>query len=374
MGSERRARIALVAGSIAVALLAGELGLRVWGEEHEPAPDFVPVERLCEGCRRLFELNPDHPAVGPQKTRDRVYAIPKPPGVFRILVLGDSIALGQQLRRSETFPERLELALDAPGRRVEIVNAGVNGYTPYNELHYFLEVGRDFEPDLVLAAFCMNDVVAPLLHWNRRRRLLEIPAEAIPNPAYHEAVAEPRFRRRTWAARAAAHSRLLGRLAAALVPSVAEDWRERCYPTRGRLPNCLTLEDELGIEVLEDEASPEWRWLRGLYDRLAAAVREAGASFAVIVFPLAYQMDPASSQRAQAAWERYCRARGLACLDLLPALRVAASRAGPPADPDWDHALWIDVWHPSPAGHAIAAEAIRAFLAREALLGDIRRR
>ncbi len=369
MGSERRARIALLAGSIAVALLAGEIGLRVFGEEHEPAPDFVPVERLCEGCRRLFELNPDHPAISEQKTRDRVYAIPKPPGVFRILVLGDSVALGQQVRRSETFPERLELALDSPERRVEVVNAGVNGYTPYNELHYFLEVGHAFEPDLVLAAFCMNDVVDPLLHWNRRRRLLEIPAEAIPNPAYHEAVAEPRFRRRMWAARAAAHSALLGRLAAALVPSVAEDWRERCYRTRdGRFPNCLTLEDELGIEVLEDERSPEWRWLRELYDRLHAAVREASAPLAVIVFPLAYQMDPADPHRPQAAWESYCRARGLACLDLLPALRVGASRAGPPADPAWDDALWIDVWHLSPAGHAIAAEAIRAFLVREGLV------
>jgi lysophospholipase L1-like esterase len=354
-----------------VALLAGEVGLRVWGEEQEPAPDFVGIQSLCEGCRRLFELNPDHPSVGPQRTRDRSYAIPKPPGVFRILVLGDSVALGQQVRRRESFPERLELALDRPGRRVEIVNAGVGGYTPYNELHYFLEVGRGFEPDLVLAEFCMNDVVDPLLHWQRSRRLFEIPAEAIPNPAYHEAVAEPRFRRRMWAARAAAHSRLLGRLAAALVPSVAEDWRERCYPTRDRhRPNCLTLEDEIGIEVLEDEASPEWRWLREQYDRLAAAVREAGARFAVVVFPLAYQMDAATAPRAQAAWERYCRERGLACLDLLPALRVAASRAGPPADPEWDHPLWIDVWHPSPAGHAVAAEAIRAFLVRESLVGS----
>jgi lysophospholipase L1-like esterase len=370
VGSERRARLALLAGSVAATLLAGEIALRLLGERHEPDPRFVPVERLCEGCRRLFELNPSHPAVSPQKTRDRVVEIPKPPGTFRILLLGDSIALGQQVRRSETFAQRLELALDSPERRVEVVNAGVNGYTPYNELHYFLEVGRSFEPDLVLAAFCMNDVVDPLLHWNRRRRLLEVPAEAIPNPAYHEAVAEPRFRRRMWAARAASHSALLGRLAALLVPSVAEDWRERCYRTRdGRQPDCLTLEDELGIEVLLDEESPEWRWLRGQYDQLSDAVREAGASLAVLVFPLAYQMDPEYPHRPQAPWERYCRARGLACLDLLPAFRVAAARAAPPADPEHYDALWIDVWHPSPAGHAVAAEAIRAFLGREGLLG-----
>ena len=47
----------------------------------------------------------------------------------------------------------------------DVINAGIGGYSAYNELHYYLNMGRGFEPDIVIAAFCMNDVVNPRLHW-----------------------------------------------------------------------------------------------------------------------------------------------------------------------------------------------------------------
>ena len=48
---------------------------------------------------------------------------------LRIVVLGDSLAAGLQLKASDAFPAQLERALKARGHHVEVVNAGVSGDT-----------------------------------------------------------------------------------------------------------------------------------------------------------------------------------------------------------------------------------------------------
>jgi len=48
---------------------------------------------------------------------------------LRIVVLGDSLAAGPGLARSEAFPAQLERALAARGHAVEVIDAGVSGDT-----------------------------------------------------------------------------------------------------------------------------------------------------------------------------------------------------------------------------------------------------
>jgi acyl-CoA thioesterase-1 len=48
---------------------------------------------------------------------------------IKIVALGDSLTAGYQLPAGDTFPARLEQALNAKGIAVEIVNAGVSGDT-----------------------------------------------------------------------------------------------------------------------------------------------------------------------------------------------------------------------------------------------------
>jgi len=47
----------------------------------------------------------------------------------RIVVLGDSLVAGFQLKASDAFPAQLERSLKARGQSVEIINAGVSGDT-----------------------------------------------------------------------------------------------------------------------------------------------------------------------------------------------------------------------------------------------------
>jgi acyl-CoA thioesterase-1 len=47
----------------------------------------------------------------------------------RIVVLGDSLVAGFQLKASDAFPAQLERALKARGHQVDVINAGVSGDT-----------------------------------------------------------------------------------------------------------------------------------------------------------------------------------------------------------------------------------------------------
>jgi acyl-CoA thioesterase-1 len=50
-------------------------------------------------------------------------------GPVRIVVLGDSLVAGFQIKASDAFPAQLERALKARGHTVEVANAGVSGDT-----------------------------------------------------------------------------------------------------------------------------------------------------------------------------------------------------------------------------------------------------
>jgi acyl-CoA thioesterase-1 len=56
-------------------------------------------------------------------------AVAQPAAPVRIVVLGDSLVAGFQLKASDAFPAQLERALKAKGHSVEVINSGVSGDT-----------------------------------------------------------------------------------------------------------------------------------------------------------------------------------------------------------------------------------------------------
>jgi lysophospholipase L1-like esterase len=91
--------------------------------------------------------------------RDREHAVAKPAGVYRILVLGDSIVQGLSVaNREDLFTSVLERELDAdaPGR-FEVLNFGVSGYNTQQEVETLRDKGLRYSPDLVVLAYCLND-------------------------------------------------------------------------------------------------------------------------------------------------------------------------------------------------------------------------
>ena len=147
-----------------------EAGLRTWGSS-EAAPSFQglftgdPVigYRLQPGARTRFttaEFATDI-AINGTGVRDDEEIGPKPAGERRILVLGDSLVLSVQVPFAQTFTEHLERRLTqaaGAGARYRVINGGVQGYGPVEELLLFRRLAPAVQPDLVLVVvFVGND-------------------------------------------------------------------------------------------------------------------------------------------------------------------------------------------------------------------------
>jgi lysophospholipase L1-like esterase len=86
---------------------------------------------------------------------------PKPADVFRILVVGDSVAFGWGVAEADAFPRVLErqLAGSRPGgRRIEVVNAGSPGWGMAHYAEFLRSRGLGYEPDVVVVTLINNDL------------------------------------------------------------------------------------------------------------------------------------------------------------------------------------------------------------------------
>ena len=124
--------------------------------EHGPAVDMaVPAAGHPRGTFRFRTNN-----LGLRRDTDTMAT--KSPDILRILVLGDSHTDGY-VNNDESFCALLESSLTRrfpPGRRVEVLNAGIAGYSPAQEFLWYKMRGALLEPDLVVVVFYVgNDVV-----------------------------------------------------------------------------------------------------------------------------------------------------------------------------------------------------------------------
>lgn len=183
-----------VPGPLSVALglaLALELSVRVaagigWitlvpgdvhGFDRLHRGDDVPLEeRLYESDRDLiFRMRPDFQTIYPRaslfpgqpasyavETNDRgfrtdPFSEAKPPGIFRIVCLGDSSTFGMNVEAADAYPKVLAALLEArmPGR-FQVLNLGVPGYTSRQGLELIRREVVALEPDLVTFGYGSN--------------------------------------------------------------------------------------------------------------------------------------------------------------------------------------------------------------------------
>ncbi len=90
---------------------------------------------------------------------DRNYDYEKPNGVQRIVSLGDSYTIGYEVQGDETFSHVLETILNERDRQVEVLNAGVSGFSNAEEVAYLERELLKYDPDVVLVSFYGNDLV-----------------------------------------------------------------------------------------------------------------------------------------------------------------------------------------------------------------------
>jgi hypothetical protein len=99
----------------------------------------------------------------------------KRPGTLRILFLGDSLVWSGETSSGALYTELLEQRLNARSVNkvhFEVINAGIPGYTTYQELEFLKLYGLNMEPDIVGLGFVFNDVYYKYYHKPTKEKVL----------------------------------------------------------------------------------------------------------------------------------------------------------------------------------------------------------
>lgn len=140
----------------------------VIGPEDVRLPEESGDDELISRFRRsenpilFYEPNPGAKSeiysINSAGFRDREFSKKKDPAVFRIVMLGDSIVWGHGLALQDTFAKQLESLLnEVSDQKFEVLNFGVSGYSTQQEVELFRVKANEYDPDLVIVGYCLND-------------------------------------------------------------------------------------------------------------------------------------------------------------------------------------------------------------------------
>jgi lysophospholipase L1-like esterase len=297
--------------SILLTLVAIEGGMRLHHAYRKARTSLAASDNPEIIFTRKPHARPDFNSMG---FRDRARSVEKPAGIFRILVLGDSVTEGLGVDAADIYTRRLESLLNQRGTRFEVVNLGVSQYSTTQEVAAFRESGVKMSPDLAILAYVLNDAAEG---GSASRFFLR---DKAPSLALHWLV------RRAGAVRGARDS---------------GNW----------LPGCERFDYVSRAHCDADG----WARITAAFRTLGELSRRHGFHVLLVVFPLMENGPDASF--AAYKWTGIHRQvidesarHGFSTLDLLPAFarwRPAALKISP-----------NDRVHPNPLGHRIAADAL----------------
>ena len=264
---------------------------------------------------------------------------------FRVLMLGDSLPFYGDTP-ADTYPGHLERALaeNAALAPSEVVNAGVRGYTNYQELVFLEKYGVTAGPDLVGVSFVLNDL-HKILHQFKL-----VNGEIVGQTYAFSSDAQKRVQSPLYRLLAKSHFLVWLRRQLALFDDLIE----------------LYAGDQFAFELRPDFApawqEAPWRDVEAQLGRMRALGAQRGFRVFVVAFPFADQLRPDYLAR-DAALVRFpqrrlaevCARLDIPVLDLFEELDAAR---------DFDE----DRIHLTAVGRRRAGERIARFLAEQRLV------
>ena len=251
--------------------------------------------------------------------RDHEHPVAKPEGTLRILGLGDSYLWGQGVHHDDRVLELLEGKLVQTHPGVETLNTARPGVNTWWQATTLRARGLDYDPDLVILFFVLNDV----------EQDVHGPVPKVEFLTNYTNVYQSRDR----------------------FSEVSRLWswaRQRVLATtraRAYIDDC--------VDSFHDH-SYKWQLTTGALDDIQAALDERDIPLLLVVFPFFWELNgdyPFASIHDVVG--QYATDHGLPLLDL----REAYSQFRGPE-------LWVHATdqHPNEVGHRIAADAVHAYL------------
>ena len=300
--------------------------------------------------------------------RDKDHAKAKPPNTARILVLGDSFMEALQVAFEDSFPSLLELGLrDRLQENVEVINCAVSGWGQDDQLAYLTEIGRAFEPDLILVAMTLHNDV------------LDNMEERFHTLAHDKLVARP-LARRPLLERKILHVKDFFASRSHLAQLL------RKWKIRGEIQNAATALDGHVRELISRNGGSVdlqrgWKLTFELFKRIREVGKSMGADTAIILIPLKAQLQEDSLEeflnsagmsiddvvidKPQQEMKTFGHEANIEIIDLLPTLRKwtmehRTSEAGA--------SLHLHEGHWNVDGHILAAKSAVDELVRRNLV------
>jgi len=260
--------------------------------------------------------------------RDDSPTTAKPAGVKRVFMLGDSFTFGLGVPEDDLiFPNMIERALnerrfESAPNGIELMNAGEPGALSADWLRIWRLVGAEYQPDLVVVVFFLRDGTETLLIPEFFMRIREDVVQRNADSYWYRNFYTFRLVR----------------------DRLDRNKIARTYTQR-------FIDAYFGSE----SQTAEWRRAQRNLAQLRDNARQAGADFALVIYPVLVQLDEHYPFTGICdAIEDYGESIGVPVYNLLPDfLGHDASQ------------LWVSPWdqHPNGQGHRITADALTPFLA-----------
>ena len=254
--------------------------------------------------------------IGPHGFRGPAPDINKPPGVFRVVCLGDSFLHAEAISYEAVFHNVVNRDLEKKGLKVELINLGVEAYDTAQEYLVYKNVGRKYQPDLVILFFYVgNDLIGNYPPQPHR------PSYIIENGELKYVPFEVHTARRNWVRDfLRRHARIYTFLPdlwrAAVNNRLGEMFSEKTR--RQRLEEQAAqfgspgLIDPTGSVIKESELDMRWQVTFKLIEKLKEDVEKDGGRLALCVIPTMVQTYDSKWKlllekypEASKSWERF---------------------------------------------------------------------
>lgn len=235
--------------------------------------------------------------------RYREFSPQKPPNVTRILSLGDSLTFGAGVRTEDTYPAQLETLLNQgnSSKQIEVINMGVFGYGTWQAVDVLKQKGLDYQPDLVLLGFYINDPEDTARYYPYHQQMPGVGAEntspvveapspptTVPSDTDREASSGKKNTLRQWLSNHLKGKRLLPR------PIIYLLQNSRFAYYIGWRINQLVVHESSEPQLLAGESSAEieraWKLVAEALQELVQLSQEHHFKVLLIIFPSPMQM------------------------------------------------------------------------------------
>ncbi|HPN37358.1 MAG TPA: SGNH/GDSL hydrolase family protein [Melioribacteraceae bacterium] len=253
---------------------------------------------------------------------------------LRILNIGDSITMGHEVSKDETYSNYMELILsnelNGVYNIIQSINAGVQGYSTFQELE-MLKRNLVFNPDVVTIGFCLNDVTEP---FAVDKRLGGTGLD------YHNVTQAPN-RFLSYLLNETGYGRLIQRLRIKYLDATEEKYLE-IYDVKKMLNNPM---DKVYIY--------QWGIILKELQNIFDLCRAKNIPVILIIFPFTFQFEDNSMLWAQKKLINLAKYNNVKYLDVFTLFCDKESIK----QKDYKK-YFIDVDHLTPEGHYIVAEQL----------------